>query len=200
VVTGSRLSSYPSNKRGTCLPACGVPLSGREAGDEWVRDDRQVTPATAEQYTSHERSTAVIAAPDRPHREASTACCHRCRTPDPAHARTGGGARGVQELDQPARVVEDRPPKPWRPIRHSYRDRTQVHPSASAPQRSLDPELIASLCRNETRKSDPTHCCAGRADEARSGAQVGLRAHPPTDSCGLAYYADAIGPGLGSVS
>jgi hypothetical protein len=41
---------------------CGVPLSGREAGDEWLRDDRQATPTRAEQFTNHERLTAVIAA------------------------------------------------------------------------------------------------------------------------------------------
>jgi hypothetical protein len=40
-----------------------VPLSGREAGDEWVRDDRQVTLTTAEQYTNYERPTAAIATP-----------------------------------------------------------------------------------------------------------------------------------------
>jgi len=39
------------------------PLSGREAGDERVRDDRQVTPTTAEQYTNLKRPTAIIAAP-----------------------------------------------------------------------------------------------------------------------------------------
>jgi hypothetical protein len=40
-----------------------VPLSAREAGDEWVRDERQATPTKAEQYKNYERPTAAIATP-----------------------------------------------------------------------------------------------------------------------------------------